>query len=52
MFGLFAVIILCSLTGLMIFAKYYDCDPVSLDNQVRRDYTLCTYAPGFLTDFV
>ncbi|XP_035714145.1 sodium-coupled monocarboxylate transporter 1 isoform X2 [Folsomia candida] len=34
MFGLFAVIILCSLTGLMIFAKYYDCDPVSLDNQV------------------
>ncbi|KAJ6645757.1 Sodium-coupled monocarboxylate transporter 1 [Pseudolycoriella hygida] len=29
MLGLFAVVFLCSLTGLLIFAKYYDCDPVS-----------------------
>lgn len=29
MVGLFAVIFLCTLTGLLIFAKYYDCDPVS-----------------------
>lgn len=29
MLGLFAVVFLCSFTGLLIFAKYYDCDPVS-----------------------
>ncbi|XP_021948921.1 sodium-coupled monocarboxylate transporter 1 [Folsomia candida] len=34
MLGLFAVIFLCSLTGLLIFAKYYNCDPVLLDSGV------------------
>lgn len=29
MIGLIIVIFLCSLIGLVIFAKYYDCDPVS-----------------------
>lgn len=29
MLGLFAVVFLCSFTGLLIFAKYYDCDPVT-----------------------
>ena len=34
MIGLILVICLCSLTGLMIFAKYYNCDPVSFDSGV------------------
>jgi len=40
MFGLFAVTFLCSLAGILIFAKYYNCDPTSLEDVVSRTFQL------------
>jgi hypothetical protein len=36
MLGMMFLEIICILAGLLIFAKYYNCDPVSLDAGVRN----------------
>ncbi len=42
MFGMMAVIVLCSLAGMLLYAKYFDCDPVEAgvrSSKINKRYT-------------